>query len=113
MATAIEQHVEWIAECLAFLEETATATIEADRTAQDAWVAHVAEVADRTLFAKTSSWYAGANIAGKPRVFMPYLGGFDVYSRTCQQVADDGYDGFVLGPTLEDRAVTSRGEARP
>jgi cyclohexanone monooxygenase len=111
MATAIEQHVEWIADCLAFLEAHSMATIEADRAAQSAWVAHVADVANQTFFASANSWYLGANISGKPRVFMPYLGGFDVYSRTCQQVADDGYEGFVL--RTSDEQAERDAEARP
>ncbi|MBV8681498.1 MAG: cyclohexanone monooxygenase, partial [Caulobacteraceae bacterium] len=68
--------------------------IEADEAAQDAWVAHVAAVADKTLFPRAASWYMGANIPGKPRVFMPYIGAG--YRRKCDEVAASNYEGFVL-----------------
>src|SRR3954454_5607462 len=75
MVLSIEQHVEWIAGCIGRLRG---ATIEATQAAEDAWVAHVNEVAEATLFPRAASWYMGANIPGKPRVFMPYLGGVGV-----------------------------------
>ena len=70
------------------------AAVEADREAEDAWVAHVNEVAAATLLPKAASWYMGANIPGKPLVFMPYVGGVDAYKKECDEVVADGYKGF-------------------
>jgi cyclohexanone monooxygenase len=75
MIVSIEQHVDWIADCLAFLRLHQLASIEPTTAAEDAWCGHVAEVANFTLFPQANSWYVGANIAGKPRGFMPYIGG--------------------------------------
>ena len=96
MIFAIEQHVDWIAECLRRMRERGDDSIEALPDAQDQWVAHVNEVADRTLFPQANSWYVGANIPGKPRVFMPYAGGVVPYRRKCEEVAANGYEGFQL-----------------
>jgi cation diffusion facilitator CzcD-associated flavoprotein CzcO len=98
MPVSIEQHVEWIADCIAHLREMggATATIEATPSAEDAWVDHVAEIAGFTLFSKANSWYLGANIPGKTRVFMPYVGGVAMYRQRCDAVAADGYEGFAI-----------------
>ncbi|MFP6756967.1 MAG: NAD(P)/FAD-dependent oxidoreductase [Alphaproteobacteria bacterium] len=96
MIVAIEQHVDWIVDCLRHLRDNGLACIEATREAEDAWVAHVNEVADGNLRSTCSSWYVGANIPGKPRLFMPYIGGFPVYAEKCQVVAAKGYDGFAL-----------------
>jgi cyclohexanone monooxygenase len=89
-----EQHVEWIAECMDHMRAKGLTRIEADEQAQDDWVAHVAEVASHTLYPKAASWYMGANVPGKPRVFMPYIGGD--YRPRCQAVVDAGYQGFAL-----------------
>jgi cation diffusion facilitator CzcD-associated flavoprotein CzcO len=96
MLPSIEQHVEWIADCLAHLRARGLSRIEADAGAEDAWVAHGAEVAGATLRGTCSSWYLGTNIEGKPRVFMPYIGGFPAYVQKCEQVVATGYDGFTL-----------------
>ena len=93
--TNCEYHVDWIAECLTHMRRRNLGTIEPDGAAQDAWVAHVAEVADRTLFPKANSWYLGVNIPGKPRVFMPYIG--EGYRTTCNAIVADGYKGFTFG----------------
>ena len=93
---SIEQHVDWIAGCLSFLAKKGMGRIEADRKAQDDWVAHVNEVADKTLLPQGASWYVGANVPGKPRVFMPYIGGVGVYRKKCDEVANAGYSGFRL-----------------
>lgn len=93
---AIEQHVEWIANCLAFVQRQEIAVIEAEQDAEESWVAHVNEVASRTLHPQTNSWYMGANIPGKPRVFLPYVGGLGAYTEICREVADDGYRGFKM-----------------
>lgn len=93
---SIEQHVDWIARCLTDLQDRGARAIEPRPDAQADWVAHVAEVAGRTLFVQAESWYMGANIPGKPRVFLPYVGGLNVYTEICDRVADEGYRGFVL-----------------
>jgi len=94
MINSIEQHVEWIVDCLAYMREHGLTRIEADRQTQEAWVRHVAAVADKTLFPRAASWYMGANIPGKPRVFMPYIGAG--YRKKCADVAAAGYEGFEL-----------------
>ena len=96
MVVGIEHHVEWICDCLAYLRRHDLATIEATRAAEDRWVDHVNEAANKTLFPLANSWFLGANIPGKPRVFMPYVARIGVYRRECQQVADKGYEGFAL-----------------
>ena len=95
MIPSIEQHVNWIADCVEYMREHDYACIEATEEAQDAWVAHVNEVANGTLFPTCNSWYLGANVPGKPRVFMPYLG-FPPYVQKCNEVAEKGYEGFSL-----------------
>ncbi|SIR08714.1 NAD(P)/FAD-dependent oxidoreductase [Bosea sp. TND4EK4] len=94
--TSIEQHVEFITDCIAHMRKKARAEIEPEAAAEDAWVAHVGEVAAGTLLTKAASWYMGANIPGKPRVFMPYVGGVDRYRRTCNEIVAKGYQGFVF-----------------
>jgi cyclohexanone monooxygenase len=96
MAVAIEQHVEWISDCIAYMGQRQLGAIEATPAAQDEWVAHVNEVADTTVYPLANSWYLGANVPGKPRVFMPYIGGFPVYRDKCNEVAANGYEGFAL-----------------
>jgi cyclohexanone monooxygenase len=93
MVISIEQHVDWIADLLATHRNT---RIEATPEAENAWVDHVNEVANTTLVAQANSWYMGANIPGKPRVFMPYLGGVGAYAELCTGVANSGYEGFTL-----------------
>lgn len=99
MPVSIEQHVEWISNCIRYLEAHGVSTIEAEEDAQNAWMAHVNEVANRTLMPKAASWYMGANIPGKPRVFMPYLGGVGNYAKKIREVAANGYEGFTLDRT--------------
>ncbi|WP_157792960.1 flavin-containing monooxygenase [Bordetella genomosp. 8] len=103
MVTAIEQHVEWISDCLTYLDEHDIDTIEPTSQAEDDWVRHVNEVANGTLFPQaTNSWYVGANIPGKPRVFMPYVAGLPAYIKTCEEVVADGYRGFDLRKSRVD-----------
>ena len=97
MIVSIEQHVDWIGDCMEDLRERGAETIEATVEAEDAWVNHVNELASLTLFPKANSWYLGANIPGKPRVFMPYVGGVGTYAEKCRDVVAKGYEGFVLG----------------
>ena len=96
MVTSIEHHVEWITDCLVDMRANGNRTIEADADAAEQWVAYVNGVAGFTLFPTCNSWYLGANIPGKPRVFMP-LPGFPPYAMKCADVAAKGYEGFVLG----------------
>jgi len=96
MLPSIEQHVEWIADCLVHLRKSGKRRIEATREAEDEWVAHTGDVAGGNLRSSCSSWYVGANVPGKPRVFMPYIGGFPAYVKKCEQVVAGGYQGFVL-----------------
>ncbi len=96
MMVSIEQHVNWIGECLDWMRREQHECIEAAPEAEAAWGAHVNAVADRTLFPSCNSWYLGANVPGKPRVFMPLIG-FPPYVEKCNEVAARGYEGFVLG----------------
>ncbi|GAA2426436.1 NAD(P)/FAD-dependent oxidoreductase [Streptomyces pulveraceus] len=98
MVRAVEQHVDWIVGCLRRLREDGVDRIEARPEAQDSWVAHVNEVADTTLYPRAGSWYVGANVEGKARVFMPYAGGLNHYRERCEEVARSGYRGFALSP---------------
>jgi cyclohexanone monooxygenase len=91
---AIEQHVEWITDCIAYMREHGYDRVEATEDAQDAWADHVAEVAKESIFSKANSWYVGANIPGKPRVVLPYAGGMVAYRQVCDEAADAGYRGF-------------------
>ena len=93
---SIEHHVNWIADCIAYLEANGHATIEPTEPSETAWVAHVNAAAARTVFLTCNSWYLGANIPGKPRMFMPLVG-FPAYADKCVAVAAKGYEGFVLG----------------
>lgn len=96
MITGAEHHVDWIADCLTHLRETGSTAIEAQKQAEEAWVIHNREIGDSSIRSSCDSWYSGANIPGKPRVFMPYLGGYPAYDEKCKQVIRDGYEGFAL-----------------
>ena len=99
MAVSIEQHVDWIVAAVAAMRDEGFTTIEPTPMAEDGWVQHVNDCADITLFPKANSWYMGANVPGKPRVFLPYVGGVDTYRRTCDEVVERDYLGFRLsGP---------------
>jgi cation diffusion facilitator CzcD-associated flavoprotein CzcO len=93
---AIEHHVEWISDCIAYMRSRGYERVEADVQAQDAWVEHAAEVAKVSIFSKANSWYVGANIPGKPRVALPYTGGMVAYRRLCDEVVGDDYRGFTF-----------------
>ena len=97
MIVSIEQHVDWIADCLEHLRAHHRERIEATAEAEAAWVAHVNEVGHLTLYPLAKSWYMGANVPGKPRIFMPYIGGVGAYRQKCDEVAAAGYTGFTLG----------------
>ncbi len=101
MMVSIEQHVDWISDCLHHLTNQQLDCIEPSRTAEDAWLAHVNEVAHTTLYPSAASWYMGANIPGKPRVFMPYIGGVGAYRQKCDEIAANGYQGFELAAAAD------------
>ena len=96
MVVGIEQHVDWIAGCLAHLREHSYTRIDGDAAAEQRWVDHVDAAANRTLFPRANSWYTGANIPGKARRFMLYVQKIGVYRKECDVVAAKGYDGFHL-----------------
>jgi cyclohexanone monooxygenase len=95
MMVSIEQHVDWIVRCIDYAREHGIAEVEPTREAEDAWVEHVREVGDASLYPRAQSWYMGANIPGKPRVLLPYVGGVGAYREICEAIAEAGYDGFV------------------
>jgi cyclohexanone monooxygenase len=96
MVLHAEAHVNWIADAIAYLDEHGYEAIEATADAVDKWNSELAQRADSTLFTKANSWYLGANVPGKPRVFMLFIGGFAVYNDICADVAAAGYHGFTL-----------------
>ena len=96
MPVSIEQHVEWISGAIAHMNEQGLVVMEADDSAEKEWVAHVNEVAEQTMFMLADSWYLGANIPNKPRVFMPYPGGVGAYRQKCNEVTEAGYTGFTI-----------------
>lgn len=96
MVVSIEQHVEWITACLGSLRRAGQTRIEADEEAESRWTTHVGEVASQTLYPRAGSWYLGANVPGKPRVFMAYLGGVGNYRQLCDGIAARGYEGFRI-----------------
>jgi cation diffusion facilitator CzcD-associated flavoprotein CzcO len=104
MVVSIEQHVEWLSDCIGYVRKSGCTTVEATSEAEERWVQHVAEVASVTLFPRADSWYMGANVPGKPRTFLPYIGGVGEFRRLCDEEAASGYPGFVLGNGPRARA---------
>ena len=96
MIQAIEQHADWMADCIGHMRDVGAETIEPTFQYEDDWVEHVNEVSKVSLRATCSSWYVGANIPGRPRVFMPYIGGFPIYVDKCNEVMTKGFEGFLL-----------------
>ena len=97
MPVSIEQHVEFITDAIVKMRDEGLELMEADPQAETEWVVHVNEVASQTMFMLADSWYLGANIPGKPRVFMPYPGGVGAYREKCEEIVANGYEGFHLG----------------
>jgi cyclohexanone monooxygenase len=93
---SIEHHIDWISDCIAWLDAHDLKTIEATKEAEAAWMEYVQVMARQTVFLTCNSWYLGANIPGKARLFMPLTGGFPAYAERCAQVAAGGYEGFRL-----------------
>ncbi|MDP6706260.1 MAG: NAD(P)/FAD-dependent oxidoreductase [Alphaproteobacteria bacterium] len=112
MILSCEQHVNWITDCLRHMAANRIAAIEPTAEAQADWTRHVGEVADATLYPLANSWYMGANIPGKPRVFMPYVGGVQNYTRRIDEVAAADYEGFVMTPRTQpaDREAAVAGD---
>jgi cation diffusion facilitator CzcD-associated flavoprotein CzcO len=96
MITSIEQHVEWISDLVVYADDHGAATVEATPEAEEQWFEHCQEVGSKTLYLKANSWYVGANIPGKPRMLLPYVGGVGPYRRICDEVQAQGYRGFAL-----------------
>ncbi len=96
MLVSIEQHVDWVSDLLAHMARAGLATVEPTREAEDGWVEEVQRVAHLTLYPRAASWYMGANVPGKPRLFMPYVGGVGAYRELCDNVAARGYPGFAF-----------------
>ena len=96
MFPSIEQHVDWMVDCISHMRDIGAQTIEPTLPYEDDWVDHVNEVSKISLRSTCSSWYVGANIPGRPRVFMPYIGGFPIYVNKCNNVMENGYEGFTL-----------------
>jgi cyclohexanone monooxygenase len=96
MIITIEQHVNWIIDCMTHLRDNNLSTIEALEEAENDWVTQTNEIANGTLFPTCNSWYLGANVPGKPRIFMPFAGGFPAYAKICSEVAEQHYRGFEL-----------------
>lgn len=94
MLNSLEQHVDFVTNSIVHLRENELTAMEPDCSAEDEWVDHVQETAGRTLFPHANSWYMGANIPGKPRLFMPYIGGVGNYRLICEKVVSEGYKGF-------------------
>lgn len=94
MIISIEQHVDLVTESIVHMRDNGFEIMEPEIQAEDDWVEHVQEVANKTLFPRANSWYMGANIPGKPRLFMPYIGGVGRYRKICEEVVSEGYKGF-------------------
>ncbi|PLS02499.1 flavin-containing monooxygenase [Neobacillus cucumis] len=101
MMVSIEQHVEWVSDCIIYMRDNNKGIIEVNEEAENAWTKHCREVAEPTLYVKTDSWYMGANIEGKSRGFQIYLGGVGPYRQICDEVAEKGYEGFILKASEE------------
>ncbi|MBE1546358.1 cation diffusion facilitator CzcD-associated flavoprotein CzcO/acetyl esterase/lipase [Mycobacterium sp. OAS707] len=99
MTVSIEQHVDWVLDCLGHMSASGLDVIEPTETAEAGWMQHVADCGAITLFPTANSWYMGANVPGKPRVFLPYCAGVDFYRASCDEVVARNYLGFTLsGP---------------
>src|SRR5215210_3271146 len=107
MIVSIEQHVDWITDCVRYMRDRGLAIMEARQEAEDNWVAHVNEVAHTTLYPQANSWYMGANIPGKPQIFMPYIGGVGAYRQICNDVAAKGYEGFAMTPAQPAQKIAA------
>jgi cyclohexanone monooxygenase len=96
MITSIEQHVDWIFDCLDYLDANGIKLIEPDEEYEKDWVQHNQDMAKPHIRSSCSSWYKGSNVEGKPEVFLPYIGGFPAYVKKCEEISKSGYKGFLL-----------------
>ena len=96
MLVSIEQHVDWIFDCIDYLKRNNFKTIEPSLKAENTWMDHNQEVAKNHVRSSCNSWYIGANIEGKARIFMPYVGGFPEYVKKCEEVSTNDYEGFIV-----------------
>lgn len=94
MLVSIEQHVDWVSDCIKWMREEGKASIEPSDSAEREWAEHTEQLANMTLYPKANSWYMGSNVPGKPRMFLAYVGGVGTYRLICDQVAATGYHGF-------------------
>jgi cation diffusion facilitator CzcD-associated flavoprotein CzcO len=100
MPMAIEQHVNWITDCLEMMLDEGYRLVEPTEEAEAGWVTQTNTVAEGMVFSEAESWYRGANVPGKPRTFMPFPGGLETYRLICDQVAKDDYDGFEFSESV-------------
>jgi cation diffusion facilitator CzcD-associated flavoprotein CzcO len=105
MMVSIEQHVDWVTGCVAHMRDRGLASVEPTVEAEDGWVERVRELGDASLYPRAKSWYMGANVPGKPRVLLPYVGGVGTYRRECEDVVERGYAGFAFGASPAGRAA--------
>ncbi|MCH2630417.1 MAG: NAD(P)/FAD-dependent oxidoreductase [Nisaea sp.] len=105
MIMSIEQHVDLVTDTLLRMRSEGLSVVEPELAAENSWVEHVQEVANKTLFPRANSWYMGANIPGKPRLFMPYIGGVGVYREICEEIVADNYRGFKFGKSSHSIAA--------
>ena len=105
MPVAIEQHIEWIAGFVDYMRKHNIEAVEPNADAETAWESHVREAVEPTMFMLANSWYFGANIPGKPRVFTPYAGGMGTYRKRCNEIAENGYEGFILHSESRGKAA--------
>jgi hypothetical protein len=96
MPMSIEQHVEWITDCIEYMDEAGYDRIEPTEESEQQWVSQTNMLADNMLFSEAESWYRGENVPGKPSIFTPFPGGLEMYRGICERVANDDYDGFEL-----------------
>jgi cyclohexanone monooxygenase len=107
MMVSIEQHVDWIVDCIEYLRRQGFTAIEPSAAEEDSWVEHARAVGEASLYPRAKSWYMGANIPGKPQIFMPYIGGVGVYRQICNNVAAKGYKGFAMMPAEQPQKVAA------
>ena len=103
MLVSIEQHVDWVSDCIAWMGERNLATIEAETEAEDEWAKHTELQAHLTLYPKANSWYMGSNVPGKTQMFMAYVGGVGVYRQVCDSIAAADYEGFTFNEAKSTR----------
>jgi cyclohexanone monooxygenase len=116
MMVSIEQHVDFVADCIAYMEDNGFTSVEPTSEAEQAWADHVRELGEASLYPRAKSarsWYMGANVPGKPQVLLPYVGGVGRYRRECRGVVERGYEGFAFGARREAPRSGRAGGARP